>query len=224
VEVGGKNFFVHKDAISSTSAILKKEVNSDMKEKNTKTIKLEDTADDWLSFGLFLQFSYFGSYGYDENSKDDSLAVHASVYVLSEKIEALELKSLALRKATALCASASVAKNAENGLVKVLQFVLPETVKIIYDGTYDNNTGKPPCSLVEFDGSSTTNIQTPATIRDGFRMLLAKFAASYIGDLRKNQSFIAVLEEIPAFGADVLLFTIAGTQMVIDGLGNLQLE
>jgi len=223
IEVGQKTYYGHKEAISDASAVLKKQVNSKMKEATSKTIKLGGLTDDPLAFGLFLQYSYFGSYGYDENVKEDALAVHAAVYVLSEKIEALALKELALKKAIALCVSSMSSDQTKSGLVKVLQFTLPDTVSIIYNGTYDINTGRPP-SYFESSDSAETTIKSSAVARDGFRILLAKFAAAYIKDLRKIESFMAVLETIPAFAADVLLFTGTGSKITTDQDGNLEVE
>ncbi|EPS38107.1 hypothetical protein H072_8133 [Dactylellina haptotyla CBS 200.50] len=225
IEIGEENkYFVHKDAISCASAVLKKEVESKMKEGETKVIKLKDSADDWLAFGLFLQFSYFGGYGYDENEKENALTVHASVYVFSEKVEALELKKMALKKATNLCANAGAPDLDEPamGMVKVLQFALPEAVRIIYQHTYDKNTGKLPSVFIEASTSGVLTTQAVTIARDGFRILLAKFAGTYINSLRKNESFMAVLEEFPAFSADVLLFTGTGSKLNTDGEGNLK--
>ncbi|KAK6543654.1 hypothetical protein TWF694_000394 [Orbilia ellipsospora] len=221
IQVGKKTYYAHKEAIGSASAVLKRQVNSEMKEGTSKTIKLEDFADDPLAFGLFLQYSYFGGYGYDEDLKEDALVVHASVYVLSEKIEALGLKEVAFKKATALCASSKDPSRPEFGLVKVLQFALPEAVGIIYNGTYDSNTGKAPSYFYEFGSSTETTVKTLGVARDGFRMLLAKFAAVYIGELRKNESFMAVLETYPAFASDVLLFTGTESKITTDSNGNL---
>ncbi|KAF3929976.1 hypothetical protein AA313_de0207406 [Arthrobotrys entomopaga] len=223
IEVGKKTYYAHKEAISSASAVLKKQVNSEMKEGTTKTIKLDDFADDSLAFGLFLQYSYFGGYGYDENLKDDALAVHASVYVLSEKIEALGLKELAFKKATSLCALSQSTDDTSSGLIKVLQFALPEAVGIIYNGTYDSNTGRAPSYFYEFGYSAGTTIKNSAIARDGFRILLAKFAAAYIKDLRRSESFMAVLETYPAFASDVLLFTGLGSKITTDADGNLDI-
>ncbi|KAF3908931.1 hypothetical protein ABW21_db0202300 [Orbilia brochopaga] len=221
-----KTYYVHKDALSSASAVLKKQVNSEMKEGQTKTIILKDVTDRPVAFSLFVQFCYFGGYGYDDQNKEDALVVHASVYVLAEKLGALDLKTVALRKATALCANAGGSNSDEStdkkGASKVLQFCLPEAVPVIYDGTYDANSGKMPSALME--GSKRKQpVIMPVTSRDGFRILLAKFAAAYIDQVRRNESFINVLQEYPTFSSDILLFTSAGSQILTDDKGNLKL-
>ncbi|EPS38144.1 hypothetical protein H072_8134 [Dactylellina haptotyla CBS 200.50] len=189
-----------------------------MKEGTTRVIDLQ--TDDWLAFGLFLQFSYFGIYLYDENQKEDALMVHASVYVLSEKIEALDLKTLALKTATNLCVLAGTAGEVETGLVKILQFALPETVRIIYDRTYDTNTGKFPDTKAQ--SSTADACSTSSILRDGFRLLLAKFAAAHVTTLRQNESFMVILEAFPAFAADIMLFILAGNALTTNGEGNLE--
>ncbi|KAK6348085.1 hypothetical protein TWF718_005901 [Orbilia javanica] len=188
-----------------------------MKEKTTKTIELKDIIDNDLAFSLFVQFSYFGTYGYD-GEKEEALQVHALVYVFAEKFEVLGLKALALKKATALCSKA-INDESNNSLIKVLQFALPETVPVIYNATYDPNTGKYPSFLTEKVGSNV--VSTPTTNRDGFRMLLAKFAARHIESLRKNESFMSVLQEQPAFGTDIILFAGTSSEFQTDSKGSL---
>ncbi|KAK6332432.1 hypothetical protein TWF696_003147 [Orbilia brochopaga] len=219
-----KTFFVHKDALSNASTVLKQQVNSEMKEGQTKSITLEENP---IAFSLFIQFCYFGGYGYDDAVKEDALSVHASVYVLAEKIGALGLKDLALQKATALCANAASSRsgeksNDEKGLLKSLQFRLPDTVPIIYDGTYDEHSGKLPSTLVE-GSKRKQKVVIPVTSRDGFRLLLAKFAAAHIDQLRKAELFMLMVQEYPAFGLDVLLFTNPGSPISVDDKGNLKL-
>ncbi|KAK6358159.1 hypothetical protein TWF730_007512 [Orbilia blumenaviensis] len=213
-----KTYFVHAEALRQTSPVMKKHIELEMKEKLTKTIELKDMVNNDIAFVFFMQFSYFGSYGYDE-AKEDALQVHAMVYVFAEKFEVLRLKSLALKKATVLCSKAVNDKSA-TGLIKVLQFVLPETVATIYSGTYDPSTGKYPSSLNEKSGNDTIAIKS--TVRDGFRMLLAKFAAHYIEKLRQNESFVTAIQEYPSFGVDVLLFTGTTSTFSTDGKGCLQ--
>ncbi|KAK6532560.1 hypothetical protein TWF281_006745 [Arthrobotrys megalospora] len=218
-DTDSKAYYVHAEALGQTSPVLKKHISLDMKEKATKTIELKDVVDNELAFTLFVQFSYFGNYGYDDAGKEDAFQVHALVYVFAEKFEVLELKSLALKKATILCSRAVTDKSATS-LVKVLQFVLPDTVPIIYNGTHDINTGKHPSTLNETIGGNT--IATTTVNRDGFRMLLAKFAAHYIDKLRQNESFMSVLQEYPSFGIDILLFTGNNLTFSTDGKGCLK--
>ncbi|KAK6518142.1 hypothetical protein TWF506_005303 [Arthrobotrys conoides] len=214
-----KQYFIHSEALRQTSPVMKKHIELEMKEKNSKTIEFKDIVDNDIAFTLFIQFSYFGTYGYDDREKEDALHVHALVYVFAEKFEVLELKSLALKKATLLCSKAITDKSATS-LIKVLQFILPETVPIIYNSTYDPNTGKYPSTMTEAAEGGVISI--PTTSRDGFRMLLAKFAAHNIDSLRRNESFMSVLQEQPAFSADVLLFTGASTGFKTDGKGSLE--
>ncbi|RVD85515.1 uncharacterized protein DFL_003836 [Arthrobotrys flagrans] len=214
-----KQYFIHSEALRQTSPVLKKHIELEMKEKANKTIEFKDTLDNGIAFNLFVQFSYFGTYGYDDTEKEDALQVHAWVYVFAEKFEVLELKSLALKKATLLCSKA-VNDKTNTSLIKVLHFIIPETVPIIYNATYDPNTGKYPATMAEKSKGDTISI--PTTNRDGFRMLLAKFAAHHIDDLRRNESFMDVLQDQPAFSADVLLFSGASTGFKTDGRGCLE--
>ncbi|KAF3937691.1 hypothetical protein ABW19_dt0201844 [Dactylella cylindrospora] len=214
-----KTYYVHKEALTSASAVLKKQLDSEMKEATSKEIVIKDSPGGGFAFNAFLQFCYFGGYGYDEQGKEDALLVHANVYALAERMEALKLKSLALRKATRLCSSAS---DKSTGLRKVLQFVLPDTIPVIYGNTYDINTGKLPYSLKE-SGAKKGSVSVPVITRDGFRVLLARFAGLYIEDLRKNESFLSVIEEYPAFAVDLILFTAKGKEISIDEEGNLKL-
>ncbi|KAK6501427.1 hypothetical protein TWF481_009265 [Arthrobotrys musiformis] len=215
-----KTYFVHSEALRQTSPVMKKHVELEMKEKETKTIEFKDMVDNDVAFTLFLQFSYFGTYGYDDKEKENALQVHALVYVFAEKFEVLELKAIALKKATLLCSNA-IDDKSSTSLLKVLQFILPETVPIIYSSTYDANAGKYPSALTEKSGKDSISI--PTTPRDGFRMLLAKFAAHNIESLRKNESFMSVLQEQPGFAADVLLFTGVSATFKTDGKGTLEL-
>ncbi|KAF3227097.1 hypothetical protein TWF106_010585 [Orbilia oligospora] len=214
-----KKYFIHSEALRQTSPVMKKHIELEMKEKTSKTIELKDIVDNDVAFTLFIQFSYFGTYGYDDSEKEDALHVHAMVYVFAEKFEVLELKSLALKKATSLCSKA-ITNTSATSLIKVLQFILPETIPIIYNSTYDPNTGKYPSTITESADKDAISIST--TSRDGFRMLLAKFAAHNIDSLRRNESFMSVLQDQPAFSADVLLFTGASTGFKTDGKGCLE--
>ncbi|KAJ6263093.1 hypothetical protein Dda_1652 [Drechslerella dactyloides] len=212
-----KTYFVHKDALGSASGVLKKQMESCMKEGLTKCITLEDTADDGCAFGLFVQFCYLGEYYYEQRL-NGALTVHASVYVLAEKIEALELKALALKKATSLCKTSQGITAVDRESAQALRLSLPETVPVIYNGTYDNNTGKLPTSPAP--ESMAGNTEAPSVVRDGFRMLIAKFAATCIHELRNIEEFMSVLEDFPAFASDILLFAYPAPNAIMDGTGS----
>ncbi|KAF3913286.1 hypothetical protein ABW20_dc0100495 [Dactylellina cionopaga] len=181
---------------------------------------MDDLTDNAMVFSLFLQFAYFGSYSYDQAAKEDAFLVHAGIYVFAEKIEALDLKNLALKMATKLCSDAS---GTRPEFLKVLQFALPETVPVIYEGTYDTKTGKLPSAVSHRTTEGTGEIKVPTFTRDGFRLLLASFSACYIDVLRKNESFVSVLEAYPAFAADILLFVGKGQAILTDTEGNLKI-
>ncbi|KAF3912753.1 hypothetical protein ABW20_dc0103965 [Dactylellina cionopaga] len=216
-----KTYLVHKEALARASKVIKKQIESGLKEGQTKEITFDDFTADGLAFSLFIQFAYFGGYGYDEVRYHDALQVHASVYVLAEKLEVLELKALALKKATKLCSNATSGNQPSDlKLLTELLSGLRDAVPTIYDCTYDANTGKLPSTLVE--SGVTDQVKMVTTTRDGFRMLLSNFAAAYIQELRRNESFMSILEGYPAFSSDVLLFTGTGSKFSTDGEGNLK--
>ncbi|KAK6341432.1 hypothetical protein TWF696_008507 [Orbilia brochopaga] len=227
VKVGNdKTYHIHKDALSSASPVLKKEVEGTMREAQTKLIILDDTTDDSFAFSLFVQFCYLGGYTYDEVDNSDALRVHASVYVLAEKLEALALKALALSKATATICASSEDRGGGIESTKVSQLILLETVSIIYGGTYDANTGRSPLSPLNTDETSE-DVQpqtSPKVTRDPFRMLLANFAAAYIDGLRMDKSFMSTVEAVPDFGSDILFFICPGSKVRIDNEGNHNIE
>ncbi|KAJ6263091.1 hypothetical protein Dda_1650 [Drechslerella dactyloides] len=221
-----KTYFVHEEPLSRTSAVLKRQVNSQMIEGLTRTITLTDVTDNGLAISLFLQFCYFNSYEYNEGNRD--FLVHASVYVLAEKLEALALKKFALKHALQICVEVGggiVAQDMDSFFATV-----PEVVAMIYEGTYDKNTGRMPTKAPEVaeeephekDAKEDVSETTTVT-RDGFRILLAKFAAAHLEELRVNREFMQALEEHPSFSADLVLFASCGREISIGDDGNLEL-
>ncbi|KAK6502490.1 hypothetical protein TWF506_003071 [Arthrobotrys conoides] len=74
-----------------------------MKEAQEKVLTLNDEVDDADAFDMFVQYCYLKSYIVDEELYLDSLYLHARVYVLPERLGCIDLKTLALKRATELC-------------------------------------------------------------------------------------------------------------------------
>ncbi|KAK6341433.1 hypothetical protein TWF696_008508 [Orbilia brochopaga] len=199
-----KTYYVHSKLISSASAVLDRQIKSQMKEGSTKTIVMDDDlTDEPIAFDSFTQFCYLGDYVNLGPKTPTDLLSHARIYVLAEKIEALELKNLALRKATALCVGMEYE---EATALESLLSVFFDVVSLIYDGTYDVHAGKMPsnCAMPVVDGDSATTKIT----RDGFRLLLAKFVVCYADRIQelKDDQFFAPFQELTEYAEDIEMF------------------
>src|SRR5262249_52109190 len=66
---------------------------------STKQISLNTDIDRPDAFDRFIQFAYWKDYYVSSDDSDLDLAMHANVYVLAERLQALELKDTAAQKA-----------------------------------------------------------------------------------------------------------------------------
>ncbi|KAF3932349.1 hypothetical protein ABW20_dc0104550 [Dactylellina cionopaga] len=244
-----KRFNVHTAAIEC-SEYFRGLAASNMKETHEKTVHLNSEVDNADAFDAFVQYCYFQDYISDED-RGDTLAHHARVYSLAERLSCLGLKELALQKATLLCNAPYSSKPDE------LLIAVPAAVAMIYEHSYDAWGGKIPETAIEDlddaqgepSGAKETAIRevnkgpkkkkkkaasttqtTKATIipapreRDGFRLLLARFASVYLSELRKNESFIATHHAFPDFATDIMLLATSAGEMELDQDGQLKLE
>ncbi|KAF3914557.1 hypothetical protein ABW21_db0200822 [Orbilia brochopaga] len=220
-------FYVHQGAIESTSEVLRRQIASPMKEGRTRVIVLDDEdIDQPAAFNCFAQYIYTRDYSpvSERDCQQGDLVLHASVYIFAEKIEALELKALALRKATVLCLRAAITIDRSNFFSDV-SLVVP----LIYKHTYDINTGKPPKKRLRASqdwllASDDSDSSSPTTVtRDGFRMLLAKVSAVYASELQQRDDFMAVLKDCSEFGTDTFMFADTGKKLSVTKRGDLKL-
>ncbi|KAK6349770.1 hypothetical protein TWF696_006046 [Orbilia brochopaga] len=259
-----KRYNVHTVAIGC-SDYFRGLVASDMKEIQEKTVYLNSEVDNADAFDAFVQYCYFRDYISDED-RADTLAHHARVYSLADRLSCPGLKELALQKATHLLCNAS--HSAE------LLIAVPAAVAMIYEHTYDAWGGRIPEILdpepptpVDEDaqgepstatesavrdvyprkykgkkkkkfgkGNSRSGVSSSSTAhaseitiipaereRDGFRLLLARFASIHLSELRKNKSFIATHHAFPDFAIDVVLLATSGGKMELDEEDQLKL-
>ncbi|KAF3937901.1 hypothetical protein ABW19_dt0209163 [Dactylella cylindrospora] len=274
-------------------------MNSGMKETDNKTVTLDADTDSAGAFEMFLQYSYIGDYFYDEDLEPHVLVMHAQVYILADRLGALPLKELALKKATRQCCNFSVNLDEMKDKPDDILIALLEAINWIYGNTIDGNTGKfPGVEWVDIESSSpsaastrpgspitessassgavgktpknpriiesaeTVETATPSEIpldegvikglaaaktrsealyllslktlqlqkreveikRDGFRLLLAHFAGSFLKELRGQRDFMDIHLQYPEFGGDLLLFLVPGSRASIGEDGYLELK
>ncbi|KAK6495142.1 hypothetical protein TWF481_003170 [Arthrobotrys musiformis] len=188
-------------------------ISSEMKEAQERLLVLDDEVDDTHAFEMFIQYCYLKSYIFDESVYLDSLYIHAKVYVLAERLGCTDLKNLALKRATEFCFKSL------NDSARTSEMLrnLGQTITTVYNHTYDANAGKTPLTEKRVDGKSEETVK-----RDGFRMLLASFAAPHLLDLRKDEIFLEANNDCPSFAADLLLFSVAGAKMQVNEDGSLK--
>ncbi|KAK6341431.1 hypothetical protein TWF696_008506 [Orbilia brochopaga] len=203
-----KRYNVHIDALCASSTYFRCLISSGLKEVKEQLVHLNSEVDDAVAFEAFIQFCYFSGYWAKEslNRHHGTLHFHAKVYVLAERLGCVELKTMALDKATDLCSDLTNVANEK--LQKCLEKSLclfGETVRIVYANTYDPHAGKLPTVAQEASGSSTPD-DTQQITRNGFRLLLANFAASHLPELKKSEGFMETHLDCPEFGTDLILF------------------
>ncbi|KAK6497258.1 hypothetical protein TWF506_004731 [Arthrobotrys conoides] len=209
-----RKFNIHLGAVCSVSTYFKKLISSNMKEAQEKVLTLNDEVDDADAFDMFVQYCYLKSYVVDEEVYLDSLNLHARVYVLAERLGCIDLKALALKRATELC----YGSRNENLKTGEMLRNLAQTILTVYTHTYDSNTGKLP-----FTKKEEADEQSKETVRrDGFRLLLASFAAPHLSQLRKDKIFLDANNLCPNFAADLLLFVTSGAKMEVNEDGSLK--
>ncbi|KAF3157652.1 hypothetical protein TWF569_000217 [Orbilia oligospora] len=209
-----RKFNIHLGAVCSVSTYFKKLISSNMKEAQEKVLTLNDEVDDADAFDMFVQYCYLKSYIVDEELYLDSLYLHARVYVLAERLGCIDLKTLALKRATELCYG-SRNENLKTG--EILRN-LTQKILTVYTHTYDSNMGKLP-----FTKNEEADEESKETVRrDGFRLLLASFAAPHLSQLRKDGIFLDANNLCPNFAADLLIFVTSGAKMEVNEDGSLK--
>ncbi|RVD89402.1 uncharacterized protein DFL_000413 [Arthrobotrys flagrans] len=239
-----KRFDVHKSAVQC-SEYFRRLMTSEMIESRGKAVYLTSEVDTPDAFNKFVQYCYLQDYLCDED-RVDSFAQHAAVYALAERLVCPILKCLALEKAKGVCDAAYPGK-ADEVLV-----VTPAVVALIYENTYDNHSAKligTPSESKE-DGTSELSSSVELAVekcekgqhgmkeaaageivvaskdiaRDGFRMLLARFASVYISRLREQALFIAAHHAFPDFATDLMLLAMPDEGFQLGKDGQLKLE
>ncbi|KAF3208481.1 hypothetical protein TWF192_001793 [Orbilia oligospora] len=189
-----KEFNIHTKALCAASIYFNNIVNSGMAESHDKTVTLDEGIDA-ETFALFAQYCYMQDYSYEDKDHPEPLYLHAKVYILAERLQCMGLKTTALHKASYRCFTSTPSANSEK---------MTETILIIYNHTHDVNTGRFPASPKEkwpdCDG----------VVRDGFRILLAKYWATHLVELRKQEAVALTYQECPEFMADLILFVNPG--------------
>ncbi|KAK6523108.1 hypothetical protein TWF694_006006 [Orbilia ellipsospora] len=233
-----KRFNVHTAAIQC-SEYFRGLVASEMKEAHEKIVHLNSEVDNADAFDAFAQFCYFRDYIYSDD-RSDTLAHHARVYSMADRLSCNELKELALQKASVLCSTTIVSKLDE------FLIAVPAAVATIYENSYDAWAGKIPETAIEDQEdakgepstmnkipiwgtalgkineltSTTENTENPILLapreRDEFRLLLARFASLHLSKLRKNETFVATHHAFPDFATDVMFLVKSGDEMELD--------
>ncbi|KAK6508606.1 hypothetical protein TWF506_010690 [Arthrobotrys conoides] len=225
-----KRFDVHIAALKC-SDYFQKLTTSNMKEAKEKTVHLNSEVDSAEAFDMFVQYCYFQDYFHDEIRINVlTLALHASTYLLADRLGCIGLKELALQKANMLCDSAYANERARYKTFSAVSIA----VAMIYGNTYDMHGGKisktkgincynaadttDPSDEGKGDESTTTTKEKVLEKdRDGFRVLLARFASAYLSELREfHESFIAKHHAFPDFATDVMLLATAGEKIELD--------
>ncbi|KAK6501429.1 hypothetical protein TWF481_009267 [Arthrobotrys musiformis] len=189
-----REFNIHTKALCAASIYFNNIVNSGMYESQNKIVTLDDgiEAD---TFALFAQHCYMQDYIYNDEDHPEPLYLHAKVYILAERLQCMGLKTTALHKASHRCFTSAPSSNSEK---------MAETILLIYSHTHDVNTGQFPV------GPGDKWPDCEGAVRDGFRMLLAKYWATHLHELRKKKVVPLTYEECPEFMADLILFVNPG--------------
>ncbi|KAK6358160.1 hypothetical protein TWF730_007513 [Orbilia blumenaviensis] len=190
-----KEFRIHTKALCAASIYFNNIINSGMIESRDKTVTLGDGIDP-DTFALFAQYCYMQDYVYDDKDHLEPLYLHARVYILAERLQCMGLKTASLQKASHRCFTSTPSANSSK---------MTETILAIYNHTHDINTGKFPV------GPKDKWPDCDGVIRDGFRMLLAKYWATHLVELRKQEAIALTYQECPEFMADLILFVNPGS-------------
>lgn len=211
-----KRYQLPREVLEKNSGYFKKLLSSGMKESNTNTTSLDSDIDTVPAFEKFIQYCYFNDYEAETTGDKDTLSQHAAVYVLAERLGSLKLKEEALLKANTLCHRVT---STTQGLTEEI-LLLPSIVQLIYENTFDDNAGKrPSASDKNFSTANTAAGEVGdkgEVVRDGFRVLLAHFAACCLQRLSSNEGFIAVHRSYCDFATDMLMFLGQGANIKIN--------
>ncbi|KAK6532561.1 hypothetical protein TWF281_006746 [Arthrobotrys megalospora] len=189
-----KQFNIHTKALCAASLYFNNMLSTGMAESRERTVTLDDGIDA-ETFALFAQYCYMQDYNYDDKDHTEPLYLHAKVYILAERLQCMGLKTTALYKASHRCFTSTPSANSEK---------MTETILTIYNHTHDVNTGKFPA------GPKDKWPDCDGVVRDGFRILLAKYWATHLVELRKQEAISLTYQECPEFMADLILFVNPG--------------
>ncbi|KAF3937860.1 hypothetical protein ABW19_dt0207826 [Dactylella cylindrospora] len=197
-----KKYILHREPLTRCSEYFKIMFSSKMREAETGELRLDTEVDNEEAFDMFVQFAYLGEYSAKGNEAKDivNLLLHARVYTLAEKFMALSLKELSLKKAGEEMESLADSK-ASGRMVDSFASQALEAIKVIYDGTFDEHTGRLPGSIDSTKGTTAKKVE-----RDEFRILMANICAYFVVRLRKVDGFFSTIKEYPDFATDMLMF------------------
>ncbi|KAK6519089.1 hypothetical protein TWF281_003777 [Arthrobotrys megalospora] len=250
VLVGETNerFNVHATAMEC-SDYFRSLMASDMVEAHDKTVYLNSEVDSADAFEKFVQYCYFDDYTCGTD-RADNFTRHAGVYLLADRLSCQGLKDLALRKTNAICGAAY--SNEPDEILIAMSTVVAMVYENTYDiysgkppkATSDSKAdaaGEPSSAVVTVKkfrkGNGKRRYRTTTVVdkgnvsdkegersRDGFRVLLARFASVYLSRLREQAAFVAAHHAFPDFATDVMLLATAGEKMELDQDGQLKLH
>ena len=234
-------FRAHKEPFSKTSRYFDALFNFDSKAEQNNVV-LDSDVDQPDAFSCFIQFAYLKDYCCDENGKAEGLLRHAEVYVLAERLEAMDLKDLALRRATALAVNLSkMVINKEKIKTSTERAIraLPEVIRIIYENTPSiqppkRETTTEKTKSKKNDAKTSTSDDAAGSVdiaqtifgssssQDGFRILISRLAAGCLSILKGSSTFTECLHDLPEFVQDMVINLTPGKVLEMDGYGQLK--
>ncbi|KAF3157706.1 hypothetical protein EYR41_009799 [Orbilia oligospora] len=219
-----KRYTAHVDTIFVESAYFGEYFSPQSGKIRKKTVILDTEVDNSDAFGIFLQYCYLGTYALDNGddvSTSHPLLSHARVYTLAEKLKCPPLKDLSLQRATDWCYGHSLQK--DGGKFSDIYPEVLEAIRVVYTYTVDLNSRIQP---LESSTAETGDCKEKEVIlRDGFRLLLARLAATYLVDLRPIDAFAEGLHHsFPDFNTDMLLFMNDGPKTLTEKIMGLSPE
>ncbi|EPS42145.1 hypothetical protein H072_3951 [Dactylellina haptotyla CBS 200.50] len=158
-------------------------------------------------FKCFIEYCYFKDYFEANDGQESPLSLHASVYLLAEKLECSQLKDKALLKATHWCCDSRMQNL--RGKIKSIALDVFGAISIIYKYTKDVYS-ESSISMAENGSQNGNTIK-----RNGFRILLAHLAATYLEDIQHLSTFTEARCNFPEFATDIIIFTNSGPRVLV---------